>query len=107
MSRTALIQAALIIACLGLTAFLYFSPKTMLTPKVSASSVGSDFIFDKAKRKLQRQEVTSINELEKILETKTGNDRLALLDSLAYRWDVLNEPAAAAEYYKKMAEINV
>src|SRR5215510_14200301 len=108
MSRTALIQAVLIIACIGLTAFLYFSPKTMLTPKVSSSAAvgSSDFIFEQAKRKLQRQEVTSINELEKILETKTGSDRLVLLDSLAYRWDVLNEPAAAAEYYKKMAEIN-
>jgi tetratricopeptide (TPR) repeat protein len=107
MSRTALLQAVLIIACIGLTAFLYFSPKTMLTPKVSSNNVvGSDFIFEQAKRKLQRQEVTSINELEKILETKTGSDRLALLDSLAWRWDILNEPAAAAEYYKKMGEIN-
>jgi tetratricopeptide (TPR) repeat protein len=106
MSRSALLQAVLIIACLGLTAFLYFSPKTMLTPKVSSAAVGSDFIFEQAKRKLQRQEVTSINELEKMLETKTGTDRLALLDSLAWRWDILNEPAAAAEYYKKMAEIN-
>lgn len=108
MSRTAKLQAVLIIACIGLTAFLYFSPKTMLTTKTSNSKtvVGSDAVFEQAKSKLERQEVTSINELEKILETKSGNDRLAVLDSLAYRWDVLNEPTAAAEYYKKMAEIN-
>jgi tetratricopeptide (TPR) repeat protein len=107
MSRAGLLQAALIIACIGLTAFLYFSPKTMLTPKVSSSKpVSSDFIFEAAKKKLQRQEATSLNELEKILETKTGNDRIPLLDSLAWRWDNLGEPAAAAEYYKKTAEIN-
>lgn len=107
MSRTAQLQAVLVIASIGLTAFLYFSPKTMLTPKVSSNkAVGSDFIFEEAKSRLQRQEATSINELEKILETKTGSDRLALLDSLAWRWDVLGEPAAAAEYYKKMAEMN-
>lgn len=107
MSRTAQLQAVLIIACIGLTAFLYYSPKTMLTPKVSGSTtIGSDFILEQAKIKLQRQEATSIHELEKILETKTGSDRFALLDSLAWRWDVLGEPAAAAEYYRKMAEIN-
>jgi len=107
MNRAGLLQAVLIVACIGLTAFLYFSPKTMLTPKVSSSKpVGSDFIFEAAKSKLQRQEAASIHGLEKILETKTGNDRLALLDSLAWRWDILGEPAAAAEYYRKTAEIN-
>src|SRR5258705_2853878 len=112
MSRTALIQAVLIIACIGLTAFLYFSPKTMLTPNSFKAVFGSnaasntDIILERAKSKLERQEVTSINELEKILRTKTGSDRLTLLDSLAWRWDILNEPAAAAEYYKKMAEMN-
>ncbi len=29
-----------------------------------------------------------------------------MLDSLAWRWDILGEPVAAAEYYKKAAEIN-
>src|SRR5687767_7212975 len=107
MSRTAKLQAVLIFASIGLTAFLYFSPKTMLTAKTSSKTVvGSDAVFEQAKSKLQRQEATSINELEKILETKTGTDRLAVLDSLAWRWDVLGESAAAAEYYKKMAEIN-
>ena len=107
MSRTRLFQAVLVIASLGLTAFLYFSPKAMLTPKVSDSKpVGSDFIFESAKSKLQRQEATSINELEKILETKRGSERLAVLDSLAWRWDMLGEPAAAAEYYKQAAQIN-
>ena len=102
MSRSAQLQAVLIIACIGLTAFLYFSPKTMLTAKTSSSKtvVGPDAIFEQAKSKLQRQEVTSINELEKILETKIGNDRLAVLDSLAWRWDVLQEPAAGLSVTK-------
>jgi hypothetical protein len=43
---------------------------------------------------------------KKFWRHKTGRTAIALLDSLAYRWDVLNEPAAAAEYYRKMAEIN-
>jgi tetratricopeptide (TPR) repeat protein len=108
MSRAAKLQAVLIFASIGLTAFLYLSPKTMLTAKTSSSKaiVGSEAVFEQAKSKLQRQEATSINELEKILETKSGSDRLVVLDSLAYRWDVLNEPAAAAEYYKRIAEIN-
>ena len=107
MNRSGLLKAALVIGCIGLTAFLYFSSKTMLVPKAgNTEQVSSDFIVEAAKKKLQRQEVTSLGELEKILDTKQGNDRIPLLDSLAWRWDILGEPAVAAGYYRQAAEIN-
>ncbi|HLG34735.1 MAG TPA: tetratricopeptide repeat protein [Bacteroidia bacterium] len=107
MRKPALLQIVLIFSAAALTAFLYFAPKTNLVPAVSKSAdIDFNYLLESAKSKLQRQEVTSLNEMEKILETKSGNEKAVLLDSLAYHWDVLEEPAVAAGYYEQLAEMN-
>lgn len=107
MSRARALQLILILATVALTAFLYFSPKTNLNAVVPKNaSVGFDFMLEKAKSRLQRQEVTALNEMEKILESKSRNEKVSVLDSLAWRWDVIGEPAVAAGYYERLAEIN-
>jgi tetratricopeptide (TPR) repeat protein len=107
MQRPVILQSALILGAVALTAFLYFSPGTKPElVKEEPSSVDFNFILERAKQKLQRQEVTVLNEMEKQLESASGNEKSALFDSLAYRWDILQEPAVAAGYYEQLAEIN-
>ena len=107
MSQSSILRYVLIFATIFLTAFLYFAPKTNLAPPVSKRAViNFDYLLEAAKSKLQKQEVTSLDELEKMLKTKSGNDKAALLDSLAYQWDVLQEPAVAAGYYQQLAQMN-
>lgn len=107
MRKSNLLRLSLILATAALTAFLYFSPKTSITPTVSkTTTVDFDFILEQAKQKLQRQEASSLNELEKMLGSASGNEKALLLDSLAYRWDVLQEPAVAAGYYEQLAQMN-
>ena len=107
MRRPALLQLFLILATAALTAFLYFSPKTILAPAVSkTTAVDFNFLLEKAKQKLQRQEVSAFSEMEKMLKEKSGDEKVSVLNSLAMRWDEFGEPAVAAGYYEKAAEIN-
>jgi tetratricopeptide (TPR) repeat protein len=107
MKRSGTLQLILILAAVALTAFLYFSPRTSPVAAVSKpATIDFSFLLEEAKKKLQRQEASSLNEIEKLLDAKSGNEKSALLDSLAYRWDVIGEPAVAAGYCEQLAEMN-
>ena len=97
MKKSFLLQLFLIVAAAALTAFLYFSPKTNLAPSaIKTTAVDFDVLLGKAKQQLPRQEVSALDKLEKLIQTKAGNEKAAALDSLAYRWDIIGEPAVAA-----------
>ena len=107
MSKSSLLRIVLIVGTIALTAFLYFAPKTKLVTEAPKNgAIDFNYLLEAAKSKLQRQEVTALNELEKSVEAKSGNEKATMLDSLAYRWDVLQEPAVAAGYYEQLAQIN-
>ena len=107
MSKHALLRLALVIATAALTAFLYFSPKTNLAPARSKTNiVDFGFLLEKAKQKLQRQEISTLSEMENLLKEKSGDEKVSVLNSLAARWDGSGEPAIAAGYFEQAAEIN-
>ncbi|MBK5285013.1 MAG: tetratricopeptide repeat protein [Bacteroidia bacterium] len=107
MSRARALQLILILASVALTTFLYLSPKTNLNvAPLNQTTIDFEHILQQAKSRLQRQEVTSLNEMEKILEIKSGGEKVSVLDSLAWRWDVIGEPAVAAGYYEHIASIS-
>jgi len=107
MSRAKALQLILILATIALTVFLYLSPKTNLNViPLKHTAIDFEHMLQQAKSRLQRQEVNSLNEMEKSLEIISGGEKISVLDSLARRWDDIGEPAVAAGYYEQITTIS-
>ena len=98
-------QLLLVSGIIILSVILYFAPAKKETPVVASKPAYSfDAQLEKAKNKLARQELQNVNELEKKINEGSGTDQNILLDTLAKRWDALEDKSIAAHYFELLAQ---
>src|SRR5947208_2109544 len=93
-------QLLFVFGAIALTVVLYFAPKKVEKMASAETKTSTSFEAEvtKAKQGLKREEAEAINLLEKKVKDNPGD--LSLVDSLAGRWDALQQPAVSAHYHE-------
>jgi tetratricopeptide (TPR) repeat protein len=87
-----------------LSVILYFAPAKKETLVAEAQPAYSfEGQLEKAKRQLKREESETLANLEKKMN-EGGAEQNILLDSLAKRWDALENKSIAAHYFETLAQ---
>jgi len=96
-------QLLFVFGAIALTVLLYFAPRKVEKMASADTKTSSSFEaeVEKAKQGLKRQEIEEINLLDKKLKENPGD--LSVVDSLAKRWDALQQPAVSAHYFETAA----